>query len=384
LPSPNYSVRWRGRLRWLALHFVVGVLSISAYFIDYHRPWNHPAFASVRARFIDLIHYIILWTGNYFAGPIAGPFCFGIIALVFFVGAVSYSLWTIWQRRDWRTFYPWLLLAAFACATVGITALGRLGFGVQQALDNRYVAFSRFFYIALFGLLHAIYCARARAASPVTRAFFLTNTGWLFGLLLLLWGASRAPNRAVLATHHRTRVHLLHTLEWIEAIPDNPEHILIFPFADALRNRARFLNEHRVFHRPFAQGSLVSLVRQAPPLGDGKHGQIEIAELTENGRLHLRGWAWLPERHNRADFVIIGGEDRAENFKPFTLIETGLSRPDLGDQVQMPGGEHAGFDHNVSTSNIPAGALSIKGWAVDLHAQTAWPLASNVTVTARE
>lgn len=384
LPSPNERLRWQGRARWLALYIFAGVLSVGAYFIDYQRPRNHPPFASVGARLVDLIHYVILWTGNYFAGELAGPFCLGIIVLGLFIGAVSYSLWTVWQRRDWQTFYPWLLLAAFACATVGITALGRVGFGVRQALDNRYVAFSRFFYIALFGLYYAIYCARVRTASPVIRTFFLTNVGWLLGLLMVFWGMSCAPNRALLATHHRTRIHLLHTLEWIEAIPDNPEHVLIFPFADDLRKRARFLDEHRVFRRSFAHGPLVSLVRQSPPSGDGKHGRIEAAEMMEDGQLHLRGWAWLPKRHKRADFVIIGAEDGAGNFKPFTLVETGAVRPDLRDAMKEPGADRAGFDYDVSPANIPFGAVSIKGWAIDLRAREAWSLDSSVTVTARE
>ncbi len=104
----------------------------------------------------------MLWSGNYFSTGFASPFLLGIIALTLFFSGAGFVLWTIGQRGDWRTFYPWLLLGAFACATVTITALGRLGFGVEQALDNRYLAFSRFLYIALFGFFFAIYCARVR------------------------------------------------------------------------------------------------------------------------------------------------------------------------------------------------------------------------------
>jgi hypothetical protein len=384
LPSPHERLRWRGRLPWIALYFVAGVLSVGAYFVNYHRPENHPEFASISSRLVDLAHYIILWSGNYFAGEFVGPFCLGIIVLIFFIGAVSCSLWTIWQTRDWRTFYPWLLLAAFASATVVITAVGRVGFGVHQALDNRYVAFSRFFYIALFGLFFAIYCARIRSAPAVIRTFFFTNLGWLLGFLAIFWGASCKPNRALLATHHWTRVHLLHTLEWIEAIPDNPEHVAILPFAEALRKRARFLEEHHAFHRPFAHGQLVSLVRQVPPSSDGSHGKIETAEVMNGGRLHLRGWAWLPEQHRAADFVIIGAEDGAGNYKPFTLLETGVARPDLRDQMQQRRVYRAGFDYEVSTANILPGSVSLKGWAINLRTQTASPLSSTLALMAHD
>ncbi len=149
---------------------------MGAYFIGYHRPSYHPAFASISARFLDLAHYVVLWSGNYFSTGFASPFFLGIIVLTLFFSGAGFVLWTIWQRGDWRTFYAWLLLGAFACGTVTITALGRLGFGVEQALDNRYLAFSRFFYIALFGLYFAIYCARVRGASVAVRTLFLTHT----------------------------------------------------------------------------------------------------------------------------------------------------------------------------------------------------------------
>ena len=384
LPWATERRRWQGHAPWLAFYLLAAALSVGAYFINYYRPPHHPPFTSIGGRIVDLAHYVILWSGNYFAGQLAGPFVLGIIVLGLLLAAVSYSLWTIWKKHDWQTFYPWLLLAVFAGITVGITALGRLGFGVQQALDNRYVAFSRFLYIALFGLYYAIYCAGVRSATPAVRTFFLTNAAWLLGFLALLWGLSLKPNRAALATHHQTRRHLLHTLEWIEAVPDNPEHALIFPFADDLRKRARFLDQHGVFRQPFAHGPLVSLVRQSPPPADGKHGRIEAGEVMANGHLHLRGWAWLPARSQRADFVIIGAEDEAGHFKPFTLLETGLRRPDLRDDLQQAQAYRAGFDYEVSSANVPAGAVAIKGWAIDLQGQTAWALASSVTLTVGE
>ena len=167
LPAPNEPAPRRRRLVWISIYALAGAISVGAYFVGYHRPSYHPEFASISARCLDLAHYVVLWSGNYFSTGFASPFLLGIIALTLFFSGAGFVLWTIWQRGDWRTFYPWLLLGAFACATVTITALGRLGFGVEQALDNRYLAFSRFFYIALFGLYFAIYCARVRTASAV-------------------------------------------------------------------------------------------------------------------------------------------------------------------------------------------------------------------------
>ena len=376
--SPHEKPRPHRGAFWMALYILAGALSVGAYFIGYQRPGNHPAFASLSGRSSDLVRYVILWVGNYFSNNLAGPLALGGIALFLFAGTVSYSLWTIWRERDWQTFYPWLLLAAYASVTVGVTALGRLGFGVHQALDNRYVAFSRFFYIALLGLLFAIYCARIHRSNPVTRTLFLTNAAWGVGFLALFWSATLEPNRRALSAYRQTRIHLLHTLEWIEAVPDNPEHALIFPFPAALRERARFLDQHHVFRRSFIHGSIVSLVRQSPPPGNGMHGEIEAAELTETHRVRLRGWAWLPEQQRPADCVIVGAENENGEFKPFTLLETGVARPDLRDRLHQPKAYRAGFDYEVSAANVPAGMISVKGWAINARDQTAWSLASRI------
>lgn len=376
LPAPNEPVARRRRLAWISIYALAGALSVAAYFIGYHRPSYHPKFASISGRFLDLAHYVVLWSGNYFSTDVASPFPLGIIALTLFFSGVAFVLWTIWQRRDWRTFYPWLLLGAFSCATVTITALGRLGFGVEQALDNRYLAFSRFFYIALFGLYFTIYVSRVRVGSPVIRTLFLTNAGWIIGFLALFWAASYPKNLAVLNEHHQTRMRLLRALEWMEPIPDNPDLALILPFVEPLRNRARYLAEKRVLRLPFVHDPLASAIKQSPPPADGRHGEIESVVLEGKGQLRVTGWAWLPERKRPADCVVIGAVDKAGNFRPMTVLLTGLARPDLRDGKGDRHRYRAGFAQTASTANLPASEVDIRGWAIDLRSQKAWPLAS--------
>jgi hypothetical protein len=378
LPSPGESISRTRRGLWLGLYILVGAISIGCYFIGYHRPSYHPEFASPIARFWDLAHYVILWSGNYFASDFARPFPLGVAALSLFAAASVFVLWTTWRRGDWRTFYPWLLLGAFSCVTVVITALGRLGFGVEQALDNRYAAFSRYFYLALFGLFHAIHAGRVRSASPAARKAFLTGAGGLIALVALLWAGSFTKFAPLPAQHRKVRTHLLHALEWMEAIPDNPDLALILPFPDVLRSRALFLEKEGVLRLPFVHEPLASAVRKTPPAADGRHGVLDGAELQPDGKLRLSGWAWLPERHRPADCVVIGSVDGAGNFKPGTVLETGTKRPDLRNLRRSPQIYRAGFSQNVATTNFPLDARALKGWAIDLRAQKAWPLASTV------
>lgn len=381
LPSPNECESRPNRWRWLVLYFAIGAISVSSYFVGYHRPSYHPPFVSLNARFLDLLHYIVLWSGNYFASDFLGPFVLGIGALILFLGATGYAVWTSWRRDDWRTFYPWLLLGAFAVGTATITAFGRLGFGVEQALDNRYVAFSRYFYVALFGLCFAIYLARVRTALPVARTFLLTHVGWGLVFFAFLWAHSFQKFAGFPDEHRKSRLRLLQALRWIEPIPDNPDLALVLPFPEVLRNRALFLEKEGVLRLHFVHGPLAAAVQRPPPLADRAHGAMESAEFQPDGSLRLTGWAWLPEEKRRADCVVIGCENRAGKFKPLTVLGTGMKRPDL---LRLEGeGKvcRAGFARMIKMTNLPGDAVTLAGWAIDLQAQKAWPLGGLATLS---
>ena len=380
LPSPNDQTTRRNRILWSALYLAIGTISIGCYFIGYHRPAYHPPFVSLRARFWDLLHYIVLWTGNYFASDLVGPFALGICALIFFAGLAGYALWTGWRRGDWRTFYPWLLLGAFTLGTATITALGRLGFGLEQALDNRYVAFSRFFYVALFGLCFAIYAARVRTAAPVPRTFLLTSAGWGLILYAVLWGGSFQKFATVPAQHRKLRLRLLQALRWVEPIPDNPDLKLILPFPEVLRTRALFLEKEGVLRLHFVHGALAAAVQRPPPPSDSSHGVLEMTDFQSGGNVRIKGWAWLPEKRRAANLVVIGSEDAARNFKPLTVIAVGIKRPDLRGLARDDQVCRAGFDQTIELTNLPQGAEKLSGWAIDLESEQAWPLATAPTL----
>ena len=375
-PSPNETVPRRSRLLWSTLYAGAGALSIGAYFIGYHRPLHHPALASFFARFLELVHYFVLWEGNYFSSALVSPLLLGIGALLLLLGALAWVGLTIYRGSDWRHFYPWLLIAAYACISGTITALGRLGFGVGQALSYRYAAFTLSFYVALVGLLFALYCAHFRTASPATRTFFLTSLGWLGGLAIVCWSFSLQEHVKILEVHRADRVHYLRTLEWMDPIPDNPDLALLMPSISALRERAGYLEKQGVLRLPFVHGALAAAVQKTPPSTDGRQGRIENAAFDQSGHLQVKGWAWLPESNRPADCVVIGAANAAGLYKPISVLETGVSRRDLRDQMQNPRVRRAGFEREIDPANILPGKVTIEGWAIDLRKQKAWPLAT--------
>lgn len=378
-PTPR-----RRRVLWVGLYFLAAAVAIGWYFVGYQRPPNHPAFVSLQDRAVDMGHYFILWSGSYFASDYVAPFIAGSVALgLFTVGGVS-ALIFLFRTKEWRTLYPWGLIGIYAVVTAVITAFGRLSFGVHQALDSRYTAFSLFFYLALVGGSFALYCARIRN-SRVGRAWFLTHATGLAIIAAVCWMGCYQKGVALLPHHRAYRVKLLDALKWIEVIPDNPDLALVYPSLEVLGRRARTLAEHGLLRVPFIKGPLAAQVQQSPANVSGSAGRIETCAFDTSGSLLITGWGWLPGKNQRADYVVIGCKDTAGKFKPISVFNPGVPREYLPERAQLPEIEQFGFfSRTINPANLPAGDLAIEGWAVDLKEQKAWPLASSLSLKTSE
>jgi hypothetical protein len=380
LAASSDSTPRRRRILWSCIYLLAATVAIGFYFVGYKRPSYHPELASLQQHGLDLAHYLILWIGSYFASDYVNPLIAGIVTVGLFAVLGGTILIVLFRNKEWRTFYPWVLVGVYAVITGIVTAFGRVGFGTQQALDSRYTVFSLFLYLAFVGGSFALYCARIRNGGQAERACFLTNAAWSLALAALCWMASYQKNVALLHLHREYRVKLIGALEWMDVIPDNPDLALVFPYVDVLKNRARILAGHHVLRLPFIKEPLAAQVRQAPTAADGSRGRIETCAFDSQRSLLITGWAWLPGRDQCANCVVIGCKDAGGNFKPICMLRTGAPREDLRKRFQLPNIEHAGFSQTVNPTNLPAGDVMIEGWAIDLKEQKAWPLASSLTL----
>lgn len=93
---------------------------------------------------------------------------------------VILAAWAVWRCRREQRCLPWIGLAAFGLLAGVLIALGRdAALGPNQAFVSRYVSFSIFFWLGLFGLLCSIHIDMPvrglRAAMVVIAAFACAN-----------------------------------------------------------------------------------------------------------------------------------------------------------------------------------------------------------------
>lgn len=378
LPSASETIARRRRMCWYAAYLTCAAATIGSYFINYSRPSNHPALLTGTQKVVDLAHYLVLWVGAYFQSSHLSALVPGVIALVIFAATMASMVMLIAQDRNWRAYYPWLLLAAYACISAAVTAAGRLGFGVKQALESRYTIFSLFFYLATIGALYALYCCRIRTGKPLRHNLFLGICGLLVGLAAIAWIWCYRDGLKHLQALHDRNIRLKRALEWIDAIPDNPDLALIFPNVDLLNVRAHTLAEHRVLRVDFASESIAAAIKQTPRALDLSNGHIDACVVGPNRELFITGWAWLPAGRRRADCVVIGCEDSTGRFKPVAVFETGVSRPDVSTFHHVQTMSHSGFASWANSRNFPRGDVKLTAWAIDLKKAEVFPLAGEV------
>ena len=86
---------------------------------------------------------------------------------------------------------PWLALVLYAILSAAATGVGRLGFGVNQALSSRYTTFSTLFIIS--GLLIAIFWVKNHLRNskqlPTKLIVLISSISTLFLVLVLFLNA---------------------------------------------------------------------------------------------------------------------------------------------------------------------------------------------------
>lgn len=175
---------------WIA----VAVVVIQAYFIGYHSPSVSPSLAASARDPITMVRATILHLGS----PIAAMFTrppwhggppLGVSSAHYVPGVVGLlwagGLFLLWRRRQIETAWaaPWIGLGLFSLGCAAITALGRAGQGVEEALNSRYITSSNLFWVALLGLTTLAFDSTALLSRRRWERILVV----LLGIVLICW-----------------------------------------------------------------------------------------------------------------------------------------------------------------------------------------------------
>ncbi|MDP9097542.1 MAG: hypothetical protein M3N48_00915 [Verrucomicrobiota bacterium] len=371
-------------LVWYAAYFAIGILSVAYYFAGYKRPEIAPPPATL-AQLPQVLEFIFVWLGAVVRSPFVNArFSGALVSLVIAASLIGAFAVLRKNKERWPLYYPWLLLLGFALSSGLVTAVGRVNIGVDNVFNTwfdgfsglRYNVTSVFAYVALIGLVFNLYEDRIRF-QPLLRNRFRTGLTVCYTLLAVAWTEMLADESARVKQFQANRKRARTAVIWINALPENPEIFAAYPYPDGFAPRVEEMRVAGLVKQPKVSDSLRQTIGTAPGAADSGAGFLDLGEARPNGRIRFAGWARNPVKQAGADYVVLGWQGPGDSFHPFTAIRTGHDRPDVAE-VCGPRLLKAGFDEEIDISKLPAGTVTIKGWAIDWQTQHAFPLKGGV------
>lgn len=359
-----------------ALYVLAFAATVASYFHGFVKPAGHPSYGEVLRAPLAAAAYFLGCLGRSLAGARERPLVAAIVAGAALVGSLV-GLGVRWfraggDREALRRAAPWLAVAAYPLASTVLTTAGRLGFGVEQALESRYATFSLYFPIALAHLFFALEPSTApEAARP--RVGRVLATLAIGGLVAAGAVTSVGSLDAFRATRAR-RLEASAVLQWSGLFVDpHSVKVRLYPEVDVFTRVARRLGRIGYLSPPRRDDPHLDLLAAA--VAPQPSGYLEAVVNEPDGSTVLSGWAVLRSRAAPADGVLLSFDDEAGRPVAFALTIDRDARPDVARAESCPGCRYAGFRARVATGSLDAARWrSVRAWAFDAAEVRAYPL----------
>jgi hypothetical protein len=97
----------------------------------------------------------------------------------------------------------------------------------------------------------------------------------------------------------------------------------------------------------------------------GHFGAMEQAGRPNNNSVTVAGWAYFPQLTRPADAVVLTWEKAGGECNAFAIADMGVARPDLVQRFADDSYARAGWIKTFDAGPLPAGDMTIRGWAFD-------------------
>jgi hypothetical protein len=383
---PEGRVVVQGRKVWLAVWTAGFAATTALYFRGYHRPEHHPGMAEAFTHWADTLNYFLAYLGGPFAHGTAVPATTvaplaGFLLLVILATFLAYA----WRWRRDTAFLaqslPWFLMTLVALFNAGLTAIGRQAFGVSQALNSRYLAFSLALPLALL-FLGALILRHWTHREPNHR----TLPSWRIGVACLatvFFLLHALGSTSSVDAWNATKLQRLRTKALVLTlnVANEPQALArIHSEVEPLRARINILNRLGCLRPPLLQSSNMTTFAAASTLGAESCGNIDQAGKPAEGQYGLMGWAILPDKRRPADGVLLSYDDAQGQPILFALADMGMGRSDVAGAMKDPAYLASGWVKTFELGRLPQGAGPLRAWAFDAETARAYPISGSVTV----
>ncbi len=336
---------WREALRWLAgrrslkggksrfwiwsaLYVLTAAIFVRVYFIGYQPMPSHPSLAQALHDPVGVLKYLAAWCGGPFH---AGAILRIILGIAFMIAVAVVFLSTalrVWKHPGVKTvsylgmLYPSLLIIAYAFTSGLTTALGRAGFGVEQAFSSRYLFHSG---ALLVGLLAAFNSHRvAMLGSPQPQGNYGRTLRWTVVVFLLLFLRTWNHNFRWFEWIRLGRVQTQLTVRMLAVVPKSPLVEKACAWTD-LSVLVKALHDRKL-HETTSFGDWILDRSRHPETASGGFVRVDRPRPSE---IRIAGWAVKPLLDAAADSVLVCRKGQSGELEPWLMLAIGLRNKEV-------------------------------------------------------
>jgi len=335
--------------------FAVFLLNVILYYHGYHKPEHHPSLLYGFQHPWEFIKYFFAYLGS----PVAG--FEGKIS--FLCGALSFAVFSviafhILSKKNNRTtdLLYWFSTALYPILSAAISALGRVGFGYEQALASRYTTFSNMYWIALIMLI-VIHTDSIRNSIRLPFGLKFNSTfkvSFLTALIVVFVVHSNVSYQKWIQ-----RYHFISPLE-IELLSCNESNYTrIFPNIDSLKSFIVTLSNYKLSIFSFKERIVHETSIPASGSIDSTSGNLSETSLTADGCLKLTGWVVDAENNVPVKRVVA-----AVNNEIIMYSMVNIERPDVASHFNNANLLKSGWAMEIKGQYLPFGDINLDLYGV--------------------
>lgn len=356
-------------LLWLILFVVCCII----YGIGYQRPEQTADILFFLKKPLIWASFVFMIVGSSSVGLVINPGIVGLFIITNFVFLNFYWLKN-YNSEFARNAVPWLSLGWFSALVALMISVGRVGYGVGNALQSRYTTGTILIVIACIQMWR-LYIENKqewenrRVVIPFVSSFIF---GALTAIFIAYSTAAIADGRGLWlqGTNGKTCLEIIHYID--KSIDKLPESCL-WPvsggdfFIKEMRNSIEPLS--RLKFRDFPK-DLAFMTKPFKTYGAIESPSVSDKALTlpKNLNIKISGWATLPDNREQPRVVLFSYGDRKSFFANATV---NLPRPDVGGKFNLLsryskiGWDRFGWEVNIPGNFLPIGETVIKAWVYD-------------------
>ena len=364
----------RKAIRWIGYWLLGAGACVGLYLFDYHEPGHSTRILTGFHPFPYAEYAIVFLGGNLFRSATNQsttlPFILGLFLTVLFVVLLGYLFKVSRSRELKRRGAPWVAFGTFAMASGGLCALGRRPyFPVQQALESRYTTFSLMLVVSLLGLLVLAY-RHLRATFPERTAKTLP---WIAGAGIAILAAGYTLSVPFsfeqMANLRSSHLDGKAALQYSRVLrdPGMAEAIMtatLFPDIGMLRGFVEMLDAVDRFRPPLIKDPRMHDDTASPGAKKRSGGRFDSIAAVDNQYV-VSGWAILPERHERADGIVLAFLNSAGEWIALTMAAERTERSDINTMVGDRSLKNIGWRARFPAAILPPEAHELSAWAID-------------------